>query len=376
MRKICYISGTRADFGLMKNALQAIDLDKDLDLEVVLTGMHLLKEYGNTYQEINESGLKISGRVEVELSGDSGSQMSKALGAQIIGFTKILESNKPDIVLLLGDRGEMLAGAITALHLNIPIVHIHGGELSGTIDEHIRHAISKLAHYHFTATNCSKERLIKMGELAENIYVTGAPGLDEIRSSKLINRNDLLEKYCIDSMEPFALLLLHPVVQQLENTKIQVIEIVESMLSSNKQILALMPNADAGGRIISSVLKKYEMQGKIKTAVHIERLEFLSLLSEAEFLAGNSSSGIIEAASLGTRVLNIGNRQNFRERSDNIIDVTNDKPAILDGLIRVKRMNSKAFNNIYGDGRSSNRITSLLKSVSINPIILEKVNAY
>jgi len=376
MRKICYISGTRADFGLMKNALQAIDLDKDLDLEVILTGMHLLKEYGNTYQEINKSGLKISGRVEVELSGDSGSQMSKALGAQIIGFTKILESNKPDIVLLLGDRGEMLAGAITALHLNIPIVHIHGGELSGTIDEHIRHAISKLAHYHFTATNCSKERLIKMGEEAGNIYVTGAPGLDEIRSSKLIKRNDLLEKYCIDSMEPFALLLLHPVVQQLENTKIQVIEIVESMLSSNKQILALMPNADAGGRTISSVLKKYEMQGKIKTAVHIERLEFLSLLSEAEFLAGNSSCGIIEAASLGTRVLNIGNRQNFRERSDNIVDVTTDKPAIVDGLIRVKRMNSKTFNNIYGDGRSSNRITSLLKSVSLNPIILEKVNAY
>ena len=302
--------------------------------------------------------------------------MSKALGAQIIGFTKILESNKPDIVLLLGDRGEMLAGAITALHLNIPIVHIHGGELSGTIDEHIRHAISKLAHYHFTATNCSKERLIKMGEEAGHIYVTGAPGLDEIRSSKLIKRNDLLEKYCIDSMEPFALLLLHPVVQQLENTKIQVIEIVESMLSSNKQILALMPNADAGGRIISSVLKKYEMQGKIKTAVHIERLEFLSLLSEAEFLAGNSSSGIIEAASLGTRVLNIGNRQNFRERSDNIVDVTTDKPAIVDGLIKVKRMNSKVFNNIYGDGRSSNRITSLLKSVSLNPRILEKVNAY
>ena len=376
MRKICYISGTRADFGLMKNALQAIDLDKDLDLEVILTGMHLLKEYGNTYQEINKSGLKVSGRVEVELSGDSGSQMSTALGAQIIGFTKILESNKPDIVLLLGDRGEMLAGAITALHLNIPIVHIHGGELSGTIDEHIRHAISKLAHYHFTATNCSKERLIKMGEEAGNIYVTGAPGLDEIRSSKLIKRNDLLEKYCIDSMEPFALLLLHPVVQQLENTKIQVIEIVESMLSFNKQILAFMPNADAGGRTISSVLKKYEMQGKIKTAVHIERLEFLSLLSEAEFLAGNSSSGIIEAASLGTRVLNIGNRQNFRERSDNIVDVTTDKPAIVDGLIRVKRMNSKAFNNIYGDGRSSNRITSLLKSVSLNPIILEKVNAY
>ncbi len=376
MRKVCYISGTRADFGLMKNSLQAIDQDDELDLEVIVTGMHLLNEYGDTYQEILDLGLNIVGKVRVSLSGESGSQMSIALGNQIIDFTKILEKDKPDLVLLLGDRGEMLAGAIVSLYLNIPIVHIHGGELSGTVDDSVRHAISKLSHYHFTATELSKERLIKMGEVANNIFTIGAPGLDEIYNTQLIQREALLEKYGINSNSPFILFLFHPVVQQYKSVKEQLITILEGLLFDNTQILALMPNADAGGSVISSVLSQYTEQRKIKTVVHIERLEFLSLLSEADLLVGNSSSGIIEAASLGTPVINIGDRQNLRERNNNVVDVGIEKSQIINGINKARSLNKYSFDNVYGDGKSSQSIVELLKSLAIDSKILDKVNAY
>jgi len=263
MRKICYISGTRADFGLMKYALQEIDKDKDLNLEIIITGMHLLSEYGCTYQEIHDAGLSVISKVKVELSGSSGSQMSTALGNQIIGITNALEESKPDLVLLLGDRGEMLAGAIASLHLNLPIVHIHGGELSGTMDEPIRHAISKMSHYHFVATNNSKSRLVKMGEVSDNIFVTGAPGLDEIRTAHLIPQDILFDQYGIDKDKPLVILLFHPVLQQIKDIKEQVIIIMESLLSFNMQIFALMPNSDAGGEVIATILKKYQEQKKL-----------------------------------------------------------------------------------------------------------------
>jgi GDP/UDP-N,N'-diacetylbacillosamine 2-epimerase (hydrolysing) len=376
MRKICYISGTRADFGLMKNTLQIINKDKDLDLEIIVTGMHLLSEYGNTCQEIYDAGLNVISKVKVELSGISGSQMSIALGNQIIGITSTLEKSKPDLVLLLGDRGEMLAGAIASLHLNIPIVHIHGGELSGTIDESVRHSISKMAHYHFTATNNSKDRLIKMGEIKGNIFVTGAPGLDEIRGTQLIPKEVLLKQYGIDRKKPFVLLLFHPVVQQTNDINEQIAIIMESLFFYNIQILALMPNADSGGKVISSILKGYQEQQKIKTAVHLTRLNFLSLVSEAEVLVGNSSSGIIEAASLGTPVVNIGSRQNLRERSNNVVDVSIEKSKIISGISKAMSLNKSLFKNVYGDGESSKRIVNLLKGLDLNPKILDKVNAY
>jgi GDP/UDP-N,N'-diacetylbacillosamine 2-epimerase (hydrolysing) len=376
MRKICYISGTRADFGLMKCSLQAIDQDEELKLEVVVTGMHLLSEYGNTYREICDAGLNVIGKVKVALSGESGSQMSTALGEQIIGLTKVLEKSRPDLILLLGDRGEMLAGAIVALHLNIPIVHIHGGELSGTVDESIRHAISKMSHYHFTATNNSKSRLIKMGELSDNIFVIGAPGLDEISTTTLIPKEALFSQYNIDSNRPLMLLLFHPVVQHVNDIREQIVTVIESLISFDMQILALMPNADAGGGIIASTLKEYKEKNKIQITTHVTRKSFLSLVSYADVLVGNSSSGIIEAVSLGTPVVNIGSRQNLRERSNNVVDVSIDKSKIINGINKAMLLNKSLFKNVYGDGKSSKRIINLLKSLDLNPKILDKINAY
>jgi len=192
MRKICYITGTRADFGLMQSTLELIDKAPGLELSLIVTGMHLLEEYGLTIQDIEAAGFKIAATVAVG-AHSSGAAMGRNIGIMISGFIDALESARPDVVMLLGDRGEMLAGAIAAIHLNIPIVHIHGGERSGTVDEPVRHAISKLSHLHFTATADARERLIRMGENPADVYVTGAPGLDGLTDMARATRTELLE---------------------------------------------------------------------------------------------------------------------------------------------------------------------------------------
>ncbi|MFT6372876.1 MAG: GDP/UDP-N,N'-diacetylbacillosamine 2-epimerase (hydrolyzing) [Gammaproteobacteria bacterium] len=376
MRKVCYISGTRADFGLMKNTLLAIHQHVDLSLSVLVTGMHLLADYGETWREIKDSGLAIGATVPVDLTGGSGMEMAIALGIQITGFTQTLTDDRPDLLLLLGDRGEMLAGAIAALHLNIPIVHIHGGELSGTVDESIRHAISKLAHYHFTATEKSRERLIRMGEKPEHIFVTGAPGLDEILKMTLLDRNKLMNRFGMDSTRLFILVLFHPVVQQAKIAAKQIRAVLNAVINCEEQGLVIMPNADAGGSEIEKVIAMLSKSNDLVTAVHVGREAFLSLVSYADVMVGNSSSGIIEAASLGTSVVNIGDRQQCRERNANVIDVSPDETEISRAIREAQAMNVPRGRNVYGDGNASECIISELLNLSLNPDVLEKVNTY
>lgn len=376
MRKVCYVTGTRADYGLMQNTLLAVEAHPQLNLSLLVTGMHLLPAYGETWREIADDGLTIGAKIEVKLTGGSGSEMAIALGEQVIGFTNALKQVQPDLVLLLGDRGEMLAGAISALHLNIPIVHIHGGELSGTVDESIRHAISKLAHYHFTSTEKSRERLIRMGEKSEHIFVTGAPGLDAIYKTKLLDRDSLLTEYGLDNALPFLLVLFHSVVQQADEAANQTLLLLEAVVESEIQSLVIMPNADAGGTAIVEVINDFASVQKLHTAVHVPRNQFLSLMAYAEVLVGNSSSGIIEAASLGTPVVNIGNRQQCRERNVNVIDVEPKKNDILAALEKAKQYKGQSWDNVYGDGKATERIVNQLTELSLSSEILEKVNAY
>lgn len=376
MRKICYITGTRADFGLMRRTLHAINQDVELSLEILVTGMHLLVDYGETWKEIDESGLSIGAKVPVTLSGGFGSEMALALGEQIIGFTKALEQMKPDLILLLGDRGEMMAGALAALHLNIPIAHIHGGERSGTIDESIRHAISKIAHYHLVATQNSCNRLIRMGEREENIFVTGAPGLDDVYNRTLLARETLFSRYGLDTNRPLSLVLFHPVVQHAPEAGEQTRALLEAICETDMQHLVIAPNADAGSSIILRVIDEFCVLDKITSVVHLPRDEFLSFMTHADVFIGNSSSGIIESASLNTPVVNIGNRQNCRERNLNVIDVQPEKTAIVNALIRARQMKGQRWLNVYGDGGAAQRIIDCVKQVPISAKVLDKVNAY
>lgn len=376
MRKVSYVTGTRADFGLMQSTLQAIHEHSQLSLSLFVTGMHLLPAYGETWKEIEEGGLTIAAKIPVELTGNSGSEMAIALGQQVIGLTQAMQNERPDLLLLLGDRGEMLAGAIAALHLNIPIVHIHGGELSGTVDESVRHAISKLAHYHFTATEMSRERLIRMGESPENIIVTGAPGLDAIYKTQLLERAPLFSKYDLGAESSLLLILFHPVVQQAESASEQTRALLDAAVESGMKPLVIMPNADAGGAHITEVIHEYVNKKQVQTALHVPRNEFLSLVAHAEVMAGNSSSGIIEAASLGAPVVNVGDRQQCRERNPNVVDVIPVKEDILEAIGKAQEMKGSHWDNVYGDGKASLRIVEELMGISLAPEILEKVNAY
>jgi len=376
MRKICYITGTRADFGLMQATLKAIHQSDSLALTIIVTGMHLDEQYGLTIQDIEKSNLPIAAIVESDSTESTGASMAKGIGRMIIGFVDELIKIKPDFVLLLGDRGEMLAGAIAAIHLNIPVVHIHGGELSGTIDEPIRHAISKLAHYHFTATEHAKNRLIKMGEHSANIFVTGAPGLVGIKSSARFNRQQLFKEFGFSPSDCIALLLYHPVTQEASNAGKVVKVMLDILKNLNIKVIALLPNADAGSLKVREVLNARHDKVNVFLATHFERDKFLSWMAAANFMIGNSSAGIIEAGAFGTPVINVGIRQNMRERNENVIDVAEDESAIKSAIHKAMQVNRFSENNIYGDGNADVNIVSLLSSVSISNDLLNKSNAY
>lgn len=383
MRKICYVSGTRADFGLMRSTLLKLDCSDVISLVVVATGMHLDENFGLTVNEIYDSGLNCV-RVESDLEDGSRVQMSKALGLQVIGFTNTFAEIEPDLVLLLGDRGEMLAAAIAALHLNIIVAHIHGGEQSGTIDESIRHAISKLSHYHFTTTENAKQRLIKMGEYPKNIYVTGAPGLDDVLGAEIPSRIELFEKLkcsgllSVENNEPLITFLFHPVVQDAEEAGNQVTTILKG-LPSNCHLVILLPNADAGGHLIRREIQNFLMSNSfphVALITHLERSYYLSLLKHTDALVGNSSSGIIEAASFNIEVVNIGDRQAFRERNANVCDVDVDTEQVKQAINEALARKGKIYSNVYGTGGAGRKITELLESLPLDKSILKKANSY
>lgn len=375
-RRITYITGTRADFGLIRNCLAAVSDSKNLDLDVIVTGMHLDENFGLTVKEVEASGFRIRDRIPVDMGHATGAGMAIGIGEMIKGITESLANSRPDIVLLLGDRGEMLAGAIAAIHLSIPIAHIHGGERSGTVDEPVRHAISKLAHYHFVATTGSGDRLIRMGERPENIHVVGAPGIDRIQGTAIPFRAELMEQAGLDPNKLVALLLYHPVLIDAENASREMATILEALKLENFQTVALYPNADAGNNGIREVLDSAAAAGVIRLTSHMVRQEFLAWVSVADVMVGNSSAGLIEAASYKTRVINIGNRQAMRERSANVFDVDVDLKEIRRELRKVRLGEKLDVENIYGDGQTAGRVVTLLENVPLDQNILAKCNAY
>ncbi|KQT11083.1 UDP-N-acetylglucosamine 2-epimerase [Bradyrhizobium sp. Leaf396] len=375
-RRVCYISGTRADFGLMKSALQLIHQSDMLELSIVVTGMHLQCEYGFTVRYIENAGLPIAARVTVEEGPPSGARMASNIGRMLIGVVDALKAIKPDIVLVLGDRGEMLAGALAAIHLNIPVAHIHGGERSGTVDEPVRHAISKLAHFHFVATCESRDRLIRMGEAADRVFVVGAPGLDDLAHIALTGRKELCQGVGFDPSRRVGLFVYHPVLQEIDRSAEYATRVIDAMLARRLQVIALRPNSDAGSGGVRSMLEARAAAGEVHLATHLPREEFLSWLAAADLLAGNSSAGIIEAASFGTPVVNVGSRQNLRQRNANVFDSSTDS----DDLERAigTALSSSRFDgtNVYGDGRAGAQIVALLSGIDLTGASLMKSNVY
>lgn len=375
-RKILYISGTRADYGLMRSVLRKIHEHPALSLDIIVTGMHLMDEFGNTIDEIKADAFNYH-IVDVRYESDTKESMATFVGEFIQKLTPVISDLNPDILLLLGDRGEMLAVAIVGAYLSIPVAHIHGGEVTSTVDDLARHAITKLSQIHFPATEESKERIIRMGEDPERIFVTGAPGLDQILEETLLSQEELADKYHLNFSKPVILCVQHPVTLEVEDAYDQIRETLEAIVSLQLQTIVIYPNADAGGRAMIDCIREYQNFSSIKIVSNIPHGDYISLLNEASLIVGNSSSAIIEAPSLGLPAINIGTRQMGRERACNVIDVDYSrdsieksmKIALFDNDFR-KRI--KECKNPYGDGTASEKITKILSTIDINKDILTK----
>lgn len=368
IKKILYITGTRADYGLMHSTLEL--LNENFQLEVVSTGMHLMEEFGCSINEIKKDDFNLH-IVNQTFLEDNEQSMSIFIGNLIRDLTEVMANINPDIVLLLGDRGEMLAGAIVASYLQIPIAHIHGGDISLTVDDKARHAITKLANIHFPATEKSALRIKQMGENPDNIYVVGAPGLDSIIKNKdNIDETYLKEKYGIK--KDFILVLQHPVSAENKESAFQISQTLDAVTSTSYQIIVIYPNADAGGRAMINKINEYD----VDSYKNIPHDDFIGLLNIASILIGNSSSGIIESSSFKLPVINIGTRQQGREKASNVIDVDYNREEILEAI---KYIESEEYSEIlkncdnpYGNGKSCENICNILKKIDINDKLLNK----
>jgi GDP/UDP-N,N'-diacetylbacillosamine 2-epimerase (hydrolysing) len=380
MRKILYISGSRADYGLMRETLFKIKKHPNLDLEIVVTGMHLMPEFGKTIKEIKKDGFKIH-KIDAIYEEDNKESMAKFLGKFIVSLVKKIKKIRSDILLLLGDRSEMLGGAIVGAYLTIPTFHIHGGEVTSTVDEHVRHAITKLSHIHLVATKNSAKRIIKMGEDPWRVFVVGAPGLDSILNKKLISPNEIAKKYELNLSKPILLVIQHPVTTELDKAGRQMKETMEAIKELSYQTIVIYPNADAGGRKMIKVIKKYEKYPFIKSFKSIPHQEYLSLMKIASVMVGNSSSGIIEAPSFHLPVVNIGKREEGRERSENVIDVNYDKEEIKRAIKKAIydkefKKKVKKCKNPYGNGKTGIKIVKILNKIKLDKKLLQKKMAY
>lgn len=379
MRHIVYITGTRADFGLIERTLNFIHNRSDLRLSVIVTGMHLMQEFGMTVNDIEKSGFKFH-TVNSIYKTDQRASMAEFIGQFMTGLTPLLERLKPDIILLLGDRAEMLAGAVSAAYLGIPIAHIHGGEVTSTIDESARHAITKLANIHLAATKQSAVRILKMGENKKFVYVVGAPGLEGIKSG-LMTKSLVEKRFGLDLDKELILIIQHPVTNEEAKASEQITKTLEVVKSMELQTIVIYPSADPGGRSMIDAINRYRNSSLVKIFTNLNRIEFLSLMKHASVLVGNSSAGIIEAASFRIPVVNIGTRQNGRQRSDNILDADYNTNQIIGAIKRALydkdfRDKFKRCRNPYGGGKTAQRIVRILSTIKVDKDLLQKKISY
>jgi len=362
--------------------MNKIKNDLNFELKIIVAGMHLSEEFGYSINDILKDGFKIDEKVEMNPEKDTELAMAQSIGKGIIGMSKALDKIKPDLLIVLGDRIEALSGVITAAYMNIAIGHIHGGDSTRAgLDESARHAITKFSHIHFTVTEKSYKRVEKMGEDKWRIFNVGAPCLDTILNINYTRREEIVDSFKLKKEKPYIVLLQHSVSTEPKKAESQIIETLEAIKKINIQTVAIYPNSDAGGRGIIKQLKKYEKYGFLKSYKNLPQKKYLSLLKYASILVGNSSSGIIESSSFKLPVVNIGIRQDGRQRADNVIDVEHDrikiKKAIEKGLYNkeFRRIVEKS-KNPYGAGSSSKKIVKILNQLEITDKLLQKKISY
>ena len=380
-RKICVITGSRAEYGHLYWIIKGIYDAPELELQLIVTGMHLSPEFGLTVREIEKDGFPIAERVEMLLSSDTETAIATSMGIGMIGFAKAYEHLMPDIIVVLGDRFEIHAAVSAALPFRIPVAHIHGGESTeGAIDELMRHAITKMSHIHFASTEKYKEKIIQMGELPENVFCFGAPGLDHIYKLKLMDKKELFGTLGIPYGRKIGIVTYHPVTLEKNTSETHISELLEAIQKFPDIFWVFtMPNADTRGRIIGrkieDFLNKNPDRGNLFAS--LGQFRYLSLMKHASVMVGNSSSGIIEAPSFKLPVVNISDRQSGRVRGQNVIDVAECKEDNIIGAIKKAlssefRESLKTMKNPYGKGNASRNIVKKLKTIQIDETLIKK----
>lgn len=379
MRRICFLTGSRGEWGYIRPILRKIEEDPGLDYQIIATNMHLLPEFGMTVNDIEREGFYVAEKLYMTLDGYNSITMTKSLAGLLAELPGALTRLKPDIVVLAGDRGEQLMGAIAAGHLSIPVAHIQAGELSGNIDGIVRHAITKLAHIHFAANEEFAERVRKMGEQEFRVFNTGAPQLDELVNGQFTGEEAVRSKYRINRDEKLILAIQHPVTEEEGEADIQIEETLRAIATVGWPTIMVYPNADAGSEKVRSKINGNRGE-RIRLVRSLPREDYLGLMRIANVMVGNSSSGILEAPTFRLPVVNIGRRQNGRPQARNVINCAHLSEEISESIAKAT---SPAFVtalsglvNPYGDGNSSARIARILKEIEIDQRLLHKEMAY
>lgn len=366
MIKILYISGSRSDYYPMRRTL--IELNKKSILTIIATSMHLSPILGYTVGEIEKDGFKVE-KVDMLLENDDLFGMVRSLGIGIYGIAQAVENIKPDIILVGGDRGESLAGAVVGAHLNIPVLHHGGGDLSSSIDNKIRYAITMFSDYHLTGNRKSYEKLVSMGISEEKIFCVGESGLDDIRSGDFTSKRDIMKKYGISPTKRLIILLYHPNTNEFVDTERNIEEILCAIKELGIQTVAIFSNSDSGGKIINKKISEFANElDFLKVYPNIERKDFLGLLNICDLMVGNSSSGIIELPSFKKPFIYVGSRQKNRIKSENTINVGYNRQEIIEGIKKALSNENfknklKTLKNPYGDGKSSERMVNIILDI-------------
>jgi GDP/UDP-N,N'-diacetylbacillosamine 2-epimerase (hydrolysing) len=379
MSKICVVTGSRAEYGLLKWVINGIKESSKLNLQLIVTGMHLSPDFGNTYLEIEEDGFIIDEKIEILLSSDTPVGISKSMGLAVISFAEVLNRLKPDLVVVLGDRFEIFAAVVSTMVSKIPVAHISGGESSeGQIDESIRHSITKMSHLHFVANNIYKDRVIQLGEEPERVFLVGGLGVDTISRTPLMDKNNLEKKINFKFGVKTLLVTFHPVTLESGTSEVQIKELLSALNVLNDiSIIFTMPNSDTDSRILFQLINEYVAENaNSKVYTSLGQVNYLSCLKYVDGVLGNSSSGIAEVPSFKKGTVNIGDRQRGRIKASSVIDCEPRKNSILEAI---NTLYSKSFQqklkkviNPYGEAGASDEIIRIIKSTSLGNILKKK----
>ncbi|EMY76312.1 UDP-N-acetyl-D-glucosamine 2-epimerase, UDP-hydrolysing [Leptospira weilii serovar Ranarum str. ICFT] len=379
-RKICVVTGTRADYGLLRWLMRGITESASLELQIIATGMHLAPEFGLTYKEIENDGFIIDKKIEILLSSDTSIGISKSMGLGLISFSEVFADLKPDLVLVLGDRFEILSAVSSALISKIPVAHLHGGETTeGAFDESIRHSITKMSHLHFVAAKEYRNRVIQLGEDPSHVFLVGGLGIDGIKRSNLLNKKELESSLDFKLNQKNLLITFHPVTLEKSIASSQMRELLLALevLTKDTGLIFTMPNADTDGRAIFELVKEFTTaHPNVRYFTSLGQTRYLSCLQFVDAVVGNSSSGILEAPSFKIGTINIGDRQKGRLKASSIIDCAPDRNSILNAL---EKLYSTDFQNKlaktvnpYGEGGASEKIVQILETAEVEGMLKKR----